>query len=142
MDPLSIAAGAAGFAALAIQISDKVSKCISNWKSFYEDVQHLNHYIQQLRKTLDKLDASIRDCHLSPDAVTAVEDDITECRMSLDNLNEELAEANLLIARRSKAKLQIQRAINALGDGKKKKLEAICETLKSHLGFALSVLIL
>ena len=140
MDPLSIAAGAAGFVALTIQLSDKVSRFVKAWKNAGEDATAFNDLVWQLTKTFDVLQTSIKRCQLSPDVVDLVQTHLNACRTSLRELISELAEVGLHLNPKGKPKQQSKSARYGLKVGKIKRLEEICEALKARLGFALSVL--
>ena len=142
MDPLSIAAGAAGFVALTIQLSDKVASFIKSWKNAREDVLALNRLVEQLTKAFSVLHESLERCRLSPDVVGLVRSHLQPCQSSLAQLVSELAKADLLLDPRGRPRQQSQRVEWAWSNGKRKKSLDACEALKACLGFALSILVM
>ncbi len=140
MDPLSIAAGTAGFVALTIQLSDKISKFIKAWKNAGEDVVAFNHLVKRLRETFDVLQVSIRKCRLSTSVVDLVHDHLKACQSSLAMLLSELAELGLIQDSNGGPIPRTKQIHYAWRASKIKKLEEICEALKARLGFTLSIL--
>lgn len=86
MDPLSIAAGSAGFLSIGLQVCKGLLEYYSSWKSFDEDISALYAKTEGLARILIVLDATVQNPKLSQDAVKVIQDQMSTCAVSLKKL--------------------------------------------------------
>lgn len=89
-DPLSIIGSAVGVISLGLDICHELLRFYQSWKNYETTISTMYAQLEDLTKTFNLLETSIRDRNLDPDIVARVEESIDACQEGIKDLEQEL----------------------------------------------------
>ncbi|MCJ1464603.1 hypothetical protein MMC07_003216 [Pseudocyphellaria aurata] len=143
MDPLSIAASAAGLLSLGITVCNGLLEYYSSWKDADEGVSRMYNSVEALTKTLILLNISIQHKSFNRDVVVRVEESITSTQGGLESLRKKLEKIKVVPQQegwREKTKAHFGRAVFPFKESTLVKLKELGNELRDDLSIALDAL--
>lgn len=143
MDPLSIAASAAGVLSIGITVCNGLLEYYSSWKDAEEDVSRMYNSIEALTKTLILIELFIQHKSFTRDVVVRVEESIASTQRGLESLKKKLDKIKVIPQQegwREKTKAQFGRAVFPFKESTLVKLKELGYELRDNLSIALDAL--
>ena len=143
MDPLSIAAGVAGFLSTSITICNGLLGYYESWKDAEDNVTRMYRSIEALTKNLILIQLSTQHKSLNPDIVVRVEECITSTQGGIESLKKKLDKIKIIPQQerwQEKTKACFQKTLFPFKESTLVKLKELGNELRDDLSVALDAL--
>lgn len=143
MDPLSIAASAAGLLSIGITICKGLLDYYKSLKDAEDDIARMYTSIEALTKTLILIQSSIQHKSFNSDIVIRVEESIASTQDGIESLRKKLDKIKVIPQQegwRNKTKAQFRKKLFPFKESTLAKLKELGNELQDSLSIALDVL--